>query len=55
MHLFVYVFICSSFRLTFGSQTVTLVRPKMQVDFRVEAEKTFKVEDLLKESGMKYQ
>ncbi|KAL2301147.1 hypothetical protein Nmel_011707 [Mimus melanotis] len=35
--------------------SVTLVRPKMQVDFRVEAEKSFDVEDLLKESGMEYQ
>ncbi|NXP58875.1 CBPB1 Carboxypeptidase, partial [Chloropsis cyanopogon] len=35
--------------------SVTLVRPKIQVDFRVEAEKSFQVEDLLKESGMEYQ
>ncbi|OWK62238.1 Carboxypeptidase B [Lonchura striata] len=35
--------------------SVTLVRPKMQVDFRVEAEKSFKVEDLLKENGIEYQ
>ncbi|NXI23960.1 CBPB1 Carboxypeptidase, partial [Sterrhoptilus dennistouni] len=35
--------------------SVTLVRPKMQVDFRVDAEKSFNVEDLLKESGMEYQ
>ncbi|GAB0193563.1 carboxypeptidase B [Grus japonensis] len=34
--------------------SVTLVRPKMQVDFRVEADKSFEVEDLLKESGVKY-
>ncbi|NXT67577.1 CBPB1 Carboxypeptidase, partial [Chaetops frenatus] len=35
--------------------SVTLVRPKMQVDFRVEAKKSFEVEELLKESGMEYQ
>ncbi|NXL10594.1 CBPB1 Carboxypeptidase, partial [Mesembrinibis cayennensis] len=34
--------------------SVTLVRPKMQVDFRVEADKSFEVEDLLKESGVEY-
>ncbi|NXF91207.1 CBPB1 Carboxypeptidase, partial [Eubucco bourcierii] len=34
--------------------SVTLVRPKMQVDFRVEASKSFEVEDVLKESGMEY-
>ncbi|KAM6357447.1 LOW QUALITY PROTEIN: carboxypeptidase B [Alca torda] len=34
--------------------SVTLVRPKMQVDFRVEADISFEVEDLLKESGMEY-
>ncbi|XP_054061633.1 carboxypeptidase B [Rissa tridactyla] len=34
--------------------SVTLVRPKMQVDFRVEADTSFEVEDLLKESGMEY-
>ncbi|NXI92672.1 CBPB1 Carboxypeptidase, partial [Psophia crepitans] len=34
--------------------TVTLVRPKMQVDFRVEADKTLEVEDLLKKSGLEY-
>ncbi|XP_014801313.1 PREDICTED: carboxypeptidase B-like [Calidris pugnax] len=34
--------------------TVTLVKPKMQVDFRVEADVSFEVEDLLKESGMEY-
>ncbi|NXE18740.1 CBPB1 Carboxypeptidase, partial [Ardeotis kori] len=33
---------------------VTLVRPKMQVDFRVEADKSFEVEDLLRESGVEY-
>ncbi|KAM9614431.1 LOW QUALITY PROTEIN: carboxypeptidase B [Morphnus guianensis] len=33
--------------------SVTLVRPKMQVDF-VEADKSFEVEDLLKESGAEY-
>ncbi|NXG15928.1 CBPB1 Carboxypeptidase, partial [Grallaria varia] len=35
--------------------SVTLVKPKMQVDFRVEAVKTSMVEDLLKESGVEYQ
>ncbi|NXH20489.1 CBPB1 Carboxypeptidase, partial [Bucco capensis] len=34
--------------------SVSLVRPKMEVDFRVEAHKSFEVEDLLKESGMEY-
>ncbi|KFW10876.1 Carboxypeptidase B [Eurypyga helias] len=34
--------------------SVTLVRPKMQVDFRVEADVSLEVEDLLKESGMEY-
>ncbi|XP_009963339.3 carboxypeptidase B [Tyto alba] len=34
--------------------SVTLVRPKMQVDFRVEADKSVEVEDLLKESGVEY-
>ncbi|KAM6064294.1 carboxypeptidase B [Theristicus caerulescens] len=34
--------------------SVTLVRPKMQVDFRVETDKSFEVEDLLKESGVQY-
>ncbi|KAF1479484.1 Carboxypeptidase B, partial [Pygoscelis antarcticus] len=34
--------------------SVTLVSPKMQVDFRVEADKSFEVEDLLKESGVEY-
>ncbi|XP_074446870.1 carboxypeptidase B [Larus michahellis] len=34
--------------------SVTLVRPKMQVDFRVEADTSFEVEDLLKETGMEY-
>ncbi|NXK77392.1 CBPB1 Carboxypeptidase, partial [Amazona guildingii] len=34
--------------------SVTLVRPKMQVDFRVEADKSFEVEDLLKENGVEY-
>ncbi|NXV36238.1 CBPB1 Carboxypeptidase, partial [Rissa tridactyla] len=34
--------------------SVTLIRPKMQVDFRVEADTSFEVEDLLKESGMEY-
>ncbi|NXP17823.1 CBPB1 Carboxypeptidase, partial [Scytalopus superciliaris] len=34
--------------------SVTLVRPKMQVDFRVEAVKSSQVEDLLKESGVEY-
>ncbi|XP_010200900.2 carboxypeptidase B [Colius striatus] len=34
--------------------SVTLVRPNMQVDFRVEDNKSFEVEDLLKESGMEY-
>ncbi|KFV07016.1 PREDICTED: carboxypeptidase B [Pterocles gutturalis] len=34
--------------------SVTLVRPNMQVDFRVEADKSFEVENLLKESGMEY-
>ncbi|NWS68141.1 CBPB1 Carboxypeptidase, partial [Crotophaga sulcirostris] len=34
--------------------SVTLVRPKMQVDFRVEVDKSFEVEDLLKESGIQY-
>ncbi|KFQ68638.1 Carboxypeptidase B [Phaethon lepturus] len=34
--------------------SVTLVRPKMQVDFRVEADKSFEVEDLLTESGVEY-
>ncbi|NXM51087.1 CBPB1 Carboxypeptidase, partial [Gymnorhina tibicen] len=35
--------------------SVTLLRPKMQVDFRIEAEKFFDVEVLLKDSGMEYQ
>ncbi|NXG62547.1 CBPB1 Carboxypeptidase, partial [Hemiprocne comata] len=34
--------------------SVTLVRPKMQVDFQVEAGKSFEVEDLLKESRVEY-
>ncbi|KFR03412.1 carboxypeptidase B [Opisthocomus hoazin] len=34
--------------------SVTVVRPKMQVDFRVEADKSFEVEDLLKEGGVEY-
>ncbi|XP_037263036.1 carboxypeptidase B isoform X2 [Falco biarmicus] len=34
--------------------SVTLVRPKMQVDFRVEADKSFEVEGLLKENGVEY-
>ncbi|XP_064008954.1 carboxypeptidase B [Pogoniulus pusillus] len=34
--------------------SVTLVRPKMQVDFRVEASEAFEVEDLLKQSGLEY-
>ncbi|NXC16788.1 CBPB1 Carboxypeptidase, partial [Corythaeola cristata] len=34
--------------------SVALVRPEMQVDFRVEAAKSFEVEDLLKESGVEY-
>ncbi|NWH63699.1 CBPB1 Carboxypeptidase, partial [Geococcyx californianus] len=34
--------------------SVTLVRPKMQVDFTVEADKSFEVEDLLKESEIEY-
>ncbi|KFO86026.1 Carboxypeptidase B, partial [Buceros rhinoceros silvestris] len=34
--------------------SVTLVRPKMQVDFRVEADESFEVEDFLKESGVDY-
>ncbi|XP_062459372.1 carboxypeptidase B [Pezoporus occidentalis] len=34
--------------------SVTLVRPKMQVDFRVEADKSFEVEDLLQENGVEY-
>ncbi|NWU07936.1 CBPB1 Carboxypeptidase, partial [Cephalopterus ornatus] len=35
--------------------SVTLVRPKMQVDFRVGAANSFEVEELLKQSGMEYQ
>ncbi|NXX91504.1 CBPB1 Carboxypeptidase, partial [Centropus bengalensis] len=34
--------------------SVTLVKPKMQVDFRVETDKCLEVEDLLKESGIEY-
>lgn len=34
--------------------SVMLVKPKMQVDFRVEASESFEVEDLLKESGLEY-
>ncbi|NWS47854.1 CBPB1 Carboxypeptidase, partial [Probosciger aterrimus] len=34
--------------------SVTLVRPKMQVDFRVEADKSSEVENLLKENGVEY-
>ncbi|XP_069721491.1 carboxypeptidase B [Phaenicophaeus curvirostris] len=34
--------------------SVTLVRPKMEVDFRVEADLSLEVEDLLKESGIEY-
>uniref|UniRef100_A0A8C3C7P3 Carboxypeptidase B n=1 Tax=Cairina moschata TaxID=8855 RepID=A0A8C3C7P3_CAIMO len=33
---------------------VTLVKPKMQVDFRVEADKVFEVEHLLKENKVEY-
>lgn len=60
-HSHVYVFICLCIHLVFFQvdfwqpDSVTLVRPKMQVDFRVEAEKSFEVEDLLKESRMEYQ
>ncbi|NP_001278452.1 carboxypeptidase B precursor [Columba livia] len=34
--------------------SVTLLKAKTQVDFRVEADKSAEVEDLLKESGMEY-
>ncbi|NWY57437.1 CBPB1 Carboxypeptidase, partial [Chionis minor] len=34
--------------------SVTLVRPKMQVDFRIEADLSSEVEDFLKESGVEY-
>ncbi|NXP15637.1 CBPB1 Carboxypeptidase, partial [Thinocorus orbignyianus] len=34
--------------------SVTLVSPKMEVDFRVEADISSEVEDFLKESGMEY-
>ncbi|NWH81604.1 CBPB1 Carboxypeptidase, partial [Piaya cayana] len=34
--------------------SVALVRPKMEVDFRVEADLSLEVEDLLKESGVEY-
>ncbi|XP_062438671.1 carboxypeptidase B [Rhea pennata] len=33
---------------------VTLVKPKMQVDFRVEADKSFEVENLLAQNKMEY-
>lgn len=55
-----YVFICLCIHLAFlqvdfwQPDSVTLVSPKMQVDFRVEADKSFEVEDLLKESGVEY-
>lgn len=60
-HSDMYVFICLCIHLAFFQvdfwqpDSVTLVRPKMQVDFRIEAEKSFDVEDLLNESGMEYQ
>ncbi|NXS21485.1 CBPB1 Carboxypeptidase, partial [Mystacornis crossleyi] len=49
-------FLASTMEVDFWQpDSVTLLRPKMQVDFRIEAEKSFGVEDLLKESGMEYQ
>ncbi|NXI53830.1 CBPB1 Carboxypeptidase, partial [Chloroceryle aenea] len=47
--------LASSIQVDFWQpDSVTLVRPKMQVDFRVEADKCFEVEELLKESGLEY-
>lgn len=55
-----YVFISSHICLAFFQvdfwqpDYVTLVKPKMQVDFRVEADKVFEVEYLLKENKVEY-
>ncbi|KAM9378693.1 carboxypeptidase B [Phaethornis superciliosus] len=48
-------FLASNMQVDFWQpDSATLVRPKMEVDFRVEAGKSFEVEDLLKESGVEY-
>ncbi|NXP45433.1 CBPB1 Carboxypeptidase, partial [Heliornis fulica] len=47
--------LASSMQVDFWQpDSVTLLRPRMQVDFRVEADKSFEVEDRLKESGVEY-
>lgn len=55
-----YVCICSYIRLAFFQvdfwqpDFVDLVNPKMQVDFRVEADKALEVEHLFKENKVDY-
>ncbi|NXG33752.1 CBPB1 Carboxypeptidase, partial [Dromaius novaehollandiae] len=47
--------LASSMQVDFWQpDSVTLVKPKMQVDFRVEADKSFEVENLLAQNKMEY-
>lgn len=56
MYVFTSSYICLAFfQVDFWQPDyVTLVKPKMQVDFRVEADKVFEVEHLLKENKVEY-
>lgn len=56
MYVFISSYICLAFfQVDFWQPDyVTLVKPKMQVDFRVEADKVFEVEHLLKENKVEY-
>jgi len=55
-----YICICSYIHLAFFQldfwqpDSVKMVKPKRQVDFRVEADKTLEVEHLLKENKMDF-
>lgn len=54
MYIYLYVYLAFFQVDLWKPDSVTLLKAKTQVDFRVEADKSAEVEDLLKESGMEY-